>query len=111
VISDTYDLGKFLETIREMDYLDMIYCAEQEATEAERMAYRARAANEDKKVESQKYADRLKGFIRFMVYGIKPSDLSYGDLELFRSLCEEYVRRTKEEARCHNTFQMQANVH
>lgn len=106
MISKSYSLRRFVEAIKDMDYLDMVYCAEQEATEAERIAYRTKARRASSEQESRRYADRLKGFIRFMQYGVKSSCLSHSDLDLFRSFCREYVARTHVEARCHGAFQM-----
>jgi microsomal dipeptidase-like Zn-dependent dipeptidase len=104
MISESYSMRQFVEAVKEMDYLDMVYCAVQEATEAERIAYRAKGGRVSSEEESRKYADRLKCFIRFMQYGVRSSGLSYSDFELFRSLCEEYVKRTQIEARCHSAF-------
>jgi len=106
MISASYSLRQFVEAIKEMDYLDMVYCAEQEATEAERIAYRVRNLRTSSEEESRRYADRLKGFIRFMLYGVRSSGLTHSDMKLFRSLCQEYVARTQVEARCHSALQM-----
>jgi hypothetical protein len=106
MISASCSVRQFVEAIKDMDYLDMVYCAEQEATEAERTVYRAKGAMASRAKESRRYADRLKGFIRFMLYGVRSSDLTYSDIKLFRSLCDEYVKRTQLEARCHSAFQI-----
>ncbi|MDY6990671.1 MAG: hypothetical protein SWQ30_21725 [Thermodesulfobacteriota bacterium] len=106
MISKSYSLKRFVAAVKEMDYLDMVYCAEQEATEAERIAYRAKGGRAGSEEASRRYADRLKGFILFMQYGVRSSRLSYSDFDLFRSFCEEYVTRTQLEARCHSAFQM-----
>ncbi|MDY6951177.1 MAG: hypothetical protein SWE60_06680 [Thermodesulfobacteriota bacterium] len=106
MISASYSLRQFVEAVKDMEYLDMVYCAEQEATEAERMAYRAKNGKAAGEEESREYADRLKGFIRFMLYGVRSSGLTHSDFNLFRSVCQEYAERTQVEARCRSAFQI-----
>jgi hypothetical protein len=46
MISTSYDFGDFVGTVKTRDYLGIIYAAEQEATEAERLCYRFRKSTD-----------------------------------------------------------------
>jgi hypothetical protein len=71
MISPMCDFNDFLESVRDRDYLDVIYLADKEATEAERLKYRSRTRRLEPPEACAGYADVLKGFIRFMRYGVK----------------------------------------
>ena len=94
MISESLDLGDFVETIRGKDYREIMYLAEQEATDAERLFYRKRTSDdfEDKTVSS--YARVLKDFLFFMRYGVRPAGLTEEDFQLFRSVCKDVERRS-----------------
>lgn len=44
MISQSCDFDEFLESVRDRDYLQVIYLADKEATEAERFKYRSRTS-------------------------------------------------------------------
>jgi hypothetical protein len=95
MISKSCDFDEFLERVRDRDYLDVIYLADKEATEAERLKYRARSRRFVPPEACEGYADVLKGFIRFMRYGVKtPSmeDSLHEGIQAFREAAlENYV--------------------
>lgn len=95
MISQSCDFDEFLESIRGRDYLEVIYLADKEATEAERLKYRSRTRRLAPPVACAGYADVLKGFIRFMRYGVKsPSmeDTRHEGLQAFRdAVLENYM--------------------
>jgi hypothetical protein len=86
MISKSRDIKEFIEAVKDKVHLDIIYLAEQEATEAERFFYRTRASQDQTSLESKKYADLLKDFILYMRYTSKPIDIRDENLKLFRSL-------------------------
>lgn len=73
MISQSCDFDEFLQRMRDRDYLEVIYLADKEATEAERLKYRSRTRRLDSHEACVSYPDLLKGFIRFMRYGVKSS--------------------------------------
>jgi len=92
MISQSCDFDEFLESVRDRDYLDVIYLADKEATEAERLKYRSRTRRLKPPEACAGYADVLKGFIRYMRYGVKsPSmeDSLCGGLQAFREAALE----------------------
>jgi hypothetical protein len=95
MISQSCDFDEFFESVRDRDYLDVIYLADKEATEAERLRYRSRTRRLDPPEACAGYVDVLKGFIMFMRYGVKsPSmeDTVHEGLLAFREAAlENYV--------------------
>lgn len=96
MISQSCDFDEFIESVRDRDYLEVIYLADKEATEAERLKYRSKARSIVPPEACDGYADVLKGFIRFMRYGVKsPSmeDTSHEGLQAFREAAlESYMK-------------------
>jgi len=95
MISQSCDFDEFIERVKDRDYLEVIYLADKEATEAERLRYRSRIRRPDPPEVCSGYADALKGFIRFMRYGVKsPSiedTLHEGFLAFREAALENYV--------------------
>ncbi len=95
MISQSCDFDEFLESVRDRDYLDVIYLADKEATEAERLKYRSKTRRLVAPEACEGYADVLKGFIRYMRYGVKsPSmeDTLHEGIQAFReAVLENYV--------------------
>jgi hypothetical protein len=93
MISQSCDVKEFIEAIRDRDYLEVIYLAEKEATEAERLKYRFKAKKRDEEEYCLGYADVLKNLIFFLRYGVKNRRIAKKDLDLFRSLRESLLER------------------
>jgi hypothetical protein len=95
MISQSCDFNEFLERVKNRDYLEVIYLADKEATEAERLKYRLRARRLVPPEACVCYADALKGFIRFMRYGVKSPSMKrsqHKGLQAFReSALENYT--------------------
>jgi len=99
MISQSCDFDEFLESVRDRDYLEVIYLADKEATEAERLKYRSRTRRLEPPEACAGYADALKGFIRFMRYGVKsPSmeDTLHQGLQAFREAALENYMESAE---------------
>jgi len=98
-ISQSCEFDEFLESLRDRDYLEVIYLADKEATEAERLKYRSRTRRLEPPEACAGYADVLKGFIRFMRYGVKsPSmeDPLHEGLQAFREAALENYMESAE---------------
>ena len=90
MISDHCSFDEFVSVADKWTYQDIITRADREATEAERRFYHPGVSNDDeRKLCGQEYAERLKGFITFMRYGIKPSRLNPEVLLHFDRIREE----------------------
>ena len=84
MISSDYDFKLFVEAIREKGYYDVVYMAEQEATEAWRTSYRSKEKRDNG--ESSQYQQKLIGLIEYLRHGIKPRSLSDRDIEICRGI-------------------------
>lgn len=92
MISQSCDLDEFLERVRDRDYFEVIYLADREATEAERLKYRSRAGRTVCSEACVGYADALKGFIRYMRYGVKSPSMEetlHAGIQAFREAALE----------------------
>jgi hypothetical protein len=95
MISQSCDIKEFIEAIKDKDYLEAIYLADKEATEAERMKFRPRAEAAVTKTKCcQRYANRLKGFINFVRYGVMNRSLGHHDLEALQSIRESLLSKS-----------------
>jgi hypothetical protein len=94
MISESYSIKEFVEAIRNKDYLEIVYLADQEATEAERFSNRLKARNGIQKETSREYANTLKDFIVFLRHGINPSAvIKESDFDLIHSLRKDLLQR------------------
>ncbi len=98
MISQACDLEQFIEAISDRDYLEVIYLADKEATEAERIKYRSKVPPSTPPREGcPHYADVLKGFIYFMRYGVKNPLISDRHVELFRPIREKILQASERD--------------
>jgi hypothetical protein len=99
MISQSCDFDEFFERVKNQEYLEIIYLADKEATEAERLKYRASVRRLDPPEACARYADALKGFIRFMRYGVKSLSMENTLHEGMRGFREaafkKYMERTE----------------
>jgi hypothetical protein len=98
MISQSCDVREFIEAIRDRDYLEVIYLADKEATEAERLKYRFKAKKRAEQEYCPGYADVLKNLIFFLRYGVKNRLIGKKDFDLFRSLRESLLERMQPES-------------
>jgi len=93
MISTSCDLEQFIEAVQDKDYFDIIYFADKEATEAERISYQKRKLASLNQKDCRQYVDLLKGFILFMRHGIKAIGVSDRDFRLFSSISTNLAQR------------------
>jgi hypothetical protein len=104
MISQSCDFDQFLKSIRDRDYLEVIFLADKEATEAERLKYRSRTKRLVPPEACEGYVDALKGFIRFMRYGVKTPSMEetlHRGIQAFRQAAlESYMESTESVEGC-----------
>ena len=93
MISASCSFKEFAEAVTENDLFDILYLAEQEATDAERQLYRGKTAVEDREKCGKQYAVTLKCFLEYMRYGIKSKRVSDNDNALFESIHHQAQKR------------------
>ena len=71
MISTDCDFNTFIEAIKDKDDMEIIYLAEQEASTAERFAFRSKSNPKEKQKYSKKYSAILKDYIQYLKYTTK----------------------------------------
>ena len=92
MLSPSCDFEEFFEAVRGKRYLDVVYHAELEATEVERLSYRHKAAAEKDNKGCRKYADTLKELIFFLRYTVKPYRVKGEQASIFRMIQRELAQ-------------------
>ena len=95
MISSSCDFKEFAETIKDNDFFNILYMAEQEATDAERQFYRGKTSRKEKC--GRQYADTLKCFLSYMRYGIKSKSVSDDDYQLFQAIHRQVQKRSAKD--------------
>ena len=81
MISDRCSFRDFIEVVKERDFSEMICLTDQEATHAERRAIKTCGPENQKDSICGQYSTKLKSFILFLRYGVKPSNIKEHNLE------------------------------
>lgn len=85
MISPSFKISEFFDNVKDKSYLDIIYLSDQEATKAERLAYRSRNQNQPLP-ECVLYAHVIKDFICYLRYGVLTQELSKENAAQFISI-------------------------
>ncbi len=89
MISPACDFKAFVEAIKTRDDMEIIYLTEQEATRAERFAFRCQSHPKERQKCGKEYSGLLKGFIQHLRYAIKPKLPDDHDYKRFTSFRDE----------------------
>jgi hypothetical protein len=76
MISSNCDINEFLEEIGDKELYDIIFMANQEATEVERIALHSGHVTGEKNNCEKDYANNLKELIFFLKYTVKSKKLT-----------------------------------
>ncbi|MGD9363502.1 MAG: hypothetical protein PVH85_31860 [Desulfobacterales bacterium] len=90
MISSDCDINKFVSSLGDKDYLDIIFLADREATEVERIALQSGYEIGEREKCLKDYADNLKDLICFLKYTVKPKKLT----DKFGHLSEKIMQDT-----------------
>ncbi len=93
MISGSYDFGKFLERVKDKDYLEILRLAIQEAEYLEPLLYRVRGAVKRREMGGCEYVAQLKEFIYFMRTGTKPMGVNNRSFLLYLPVCESLISK------------------
>jgi hypothetical protein len=88
MISTNCDFSDFVAAIKDKPYQDIIYLADQEATEAERLYYRSGAYGDKEKICGEKYAGILKDLVTYLRYDVRFKNSKNEYNELYASILE-----------------------
>ena len=79
----------FVGAVRNKNYFEILHLADQEATAAERLFLQPRVDKASRQRCGRDYAERIKQFIDYMRYEVKPRGKSAGDAEIFAAFNPE----------------------
>jgi hypothetical protein len=88
-----YDFRPFIDSVKEMDYLDIIKAAERRCYELESISYGQKGAVRAREMGSTRLAEQLKGLLFWLRTMQKPLGLSDGDFASLRVICDNLVRK------------------
>lgn len=91
--SQAYDIAKFLKSVAEKDYPDIISAADAACAAAERVSYGKRGAPAARAAGSTDYISSLKAFLFFMRTGARPAGVGDTEFRLYRPVCEALVKK------------------
>jgi hypothetical protein len=79
----------FVGAVRNKNYFEILHLADQEATAAERLFLQPRVDTLTRQRCGRDYAERIKQFIDYMRYEVKPRGKSAGDAKIFAAFNPE----------------------
>ena len=86
MISDKYNFAHFVNTVKGKDHLDIIYLAEQEATEAWRQSKQKNIQAADMIEHNLAYQSKLLGLIDYMRHGLQSRDFTPHEQQLLQQI-------------------------
>ena len=86
MISDKYSFVHFVNTVKDKDHLDIIYLAEQEATEAWRQSMQKDKQAMNNIQENLSYQSKLLGLIDYMRHGLQSKDFTNQERQLLQTI-------------------------
>jgi len=88
-----YDFNRFIETVKDMNYPEIIRHAELEANRIESRSYGVKGAIRARKLGSMDYVNRIGAFLFWLRSGIRPASASDDDFQLYRVVAEQLVAK------------------
>ena len=79
----------FVGAVRNKNYFEILHLADQEATAAERLFLQPRVDTLTRQRCGRDYAERIKQFIDYMRYEVKPRGKSANDAKIFAAFNPE----------------------
>ena len=86
MISDKYSFAHFVDTVKGKDHLDIIYLAEQEATEAWRKSKQLNGQAGNDIQNNISYQSKLLGLIDYMRHGLQSRDFTPDERQLLQKI-------------------------
>jgi hypothetical protein len=91
MISTLCDFEEFIEKIKDKDHVEIVSLGEQEANEINYLLSRSPIKN--LRGTYGQYLNALKEFLFFMKHGTKPDGVSEHNFLLYKSVCENLVKK------------------
>ena len=103
-----YDIQAFLNSISDLDPLEMVWEVRREEAAVQRALSAGRGTKEAGKqyeYKAMKYEQLLRAFVFFLKFGTKPAGISLWDFCLFRPIAERLVARGQLESSILDLFE------
>jgi hypothetical protein len=88
-----FDIAKFIEKIKDMDYAQILVEAQQEVYRAESGTSGIKGAVKKREAGALEYAAEVKGLIFFLSSGIKPAGVSNHIFYSFKPIVQNLVNK------------------
>lgn len=99
-----YDIGSFIERVKDKDYEELMIEAQREVYSAERGTSGVKGAVRKREMGALEYAANIKGLIFFLSSGIKPNGVNDYIFLLFKPVCQNLVDKKKFNPKILNIF-------
>ncbi len=101
---NAYDFQRFIESVKDLDYHEIILAAQRRCHELEAISYGVKGAVRAREMGSTEVAEQLKGLLFWLRTMQKPAGLSDGHFASLRGLCENLVRKEQLKPEALNIF-------
>lgn len=91
--SQQYDFRKFIESVKEMNFAQIIQYTEREIGRIENRSYNVKGAACQKQLGSLDYVNRVGEFLFWLRNGVKPLNASEEDFQLYRIVADRLVAK------------------
>ena len=86
MLSETMDISDFLKRVDGMDFNEIVWLADREATDAQRLVLKGRRQDANRLAAADCYAGQLVDMIQYLRYGARPTGLHRRALEACNTL-------------------------
>lgn len=99
-----YDVGQFINRVKEMGYLEILEVLQHEVYKAELGTSKVKGAVKKRKLGALEYAANLKALIFFLNSGIRPSGVSDHVFYSFKPIIQNLVDKKQFKHEALNIF-------
>ncbi len=99
-----YDFQKFIDSIKDLDYHEIMLAAQRRCHDLESISYGRKGAVRAREMGSTQLAEQLKGLLFWLRTMQKPAGLSDGHFASLRAICENLVRKGQLKPEALNIF-------
>jgi len=108
-VAKRFDIGAFVDRVKEFDRLQIVAAAREEIARAEALSFRRKGAVRAREEGSTQYAEILKGLVWFLEQGTKPFGVPPADFRRFRPICEALIEKQQMDAAALKLFESATN--
>lgn len=88
-----YDFDKFIDHVKDMNYIEMLRYAEQEANRVEGRSFGVKGAVRARQQGSMDYVNRIGAFLFWLRHGKRPASASENVFQSYKVVAEQLVAK------------------